>query len=384
METKSTSLTQLSPFQPKDELISYAKDQSRSKSATHKALNAGRGNPNWIAATPRDAFFLLGRFALAEARTTRDEGSLAGTPRSDGIAARLRAFLDAAPQSPGARLLQDGLDYATSTLGFDADAFSHELVDGIVGDNDPEPDRMLVHSQAVVQRYLAKTMCDERPPAGTFDLFAVECGAAAMCYVFRSLVENRVLRRGDTIALGAPIFTPYIELPRLASYAFRTVEVRQSSRSADGRHTWQYPDDEIANLPIPRSGILPRQPVEPGLVRAEADVNTEHRVISLVPEVVAWVVGRHVLELNPALLMGAVAGARQNTYLHEGCAEGIAVRRARDWIPPASGHLYHRSVGGRLPLRLVRLNGRSPGPHGREGSCAGDDRRARMGASVGL
>jgi putative transport protein len=37
------------------------------------------------------------------------------------------------------------------------------------------------------------------------------------------------------------------------------------------------------------------------------------QVISLLPELVAWWVGRHVLGLNPALLMGAVAGARQNT-----------------------------------------------------------------------
>ena len=35
--------------------------------------------------------------------------------------------------------------------------------------------------------------------------------------------------------------------------------------------------------------------------------------VSLVPELVAWWIGRHVLNLNPALLMGAIAGARQNT-----------------------------------------------------------------------
>jgi putative transport protein len=32
-----------------------------------------------------------------------------------------------------------------------------------------------------------------------------------------------------------------------------------------------------------------------------------------VPELVAWWVGRHVLGINLALLMGAGAGARQNT-----------------------------------------------------------------------
>jgi putative transport protein len=36
-------------------------------------------------------------------------------------------------------------------------------------------------------------------------------------------------------------------------------------------------------------------------------------VISSVPALVAWWIGRHVLKLNSALLMGAIAGARQNT-----------------------------------------------------------------------
>lgn len=36
-------------------------------------------------------------------------------------------------------------------------------------------------------------------------------------------------------------------------------------------------------------------------------------LVSAVPALVAWWIGRHVLKVNPALLMGAVAGARQNT-----------------------------------------------------------------------
>jgi putative transport protein len=36
-------------------------------------------------------------------------------------------------------------------------------------------------------------------------------------------------------------------------------------------------------------------------------------IISSVPALVAWWIGRHVLHINEALLMGAVAGARQNT-----------------------------------------------------------------------
>jgi aspartate 4-decarboxylase len=56
---------------------------------------------------------------------------------------------------------------------------------------------------------------------------------------FASLRANRLLRRGDTIALGSPIFTPCIELLRLEDYDLSVVEIAQN-RMADGRHGWQY------------------------------------------------------------------------------------------------------------------------------------------------
>jgi len=55
----------LSPFEIKDELIRLAKETSRTTQSAF--LNAGRGNPNWIATTPREGFFLLGQFAVTEA-----------------------------------------------------------------------------------------------------------------------------------------------------------------------------------------------------------------------------------------------------------------------------------------------------------------------------
>jgi aspartate 4-decarboxylase len=97
---------------------------------------------------------------------------------------------------------------------------------------------MLVHAEKIVARYLMKEMCDDRPPPGRFDLFAVEGGTAGMCYTFRSLVANRFLRKGDTIALGTPIFTPYLEIPELEDFSFHTVEARQTEM-VEGRHSWQ-------------------------------------------------------------------------------------------------------------------------------------------------
>jgi len=56
----------LSPFEIKDFL---AKAASKTAGASASAyLNAGRGNPNWIATEPREAFFLLGQFAITESK----------------------------------------------------------------------------------------------------------------------------------------------------------------------------------------------------------------------------------------------------------------------------------------------------------------------------
>jgi putative transport protein len=52
------------------------------------------------------------------------------------------------------------------------------------------------------------------------------------------------------------------------------------------------------------------------------NVFTAVLAVSALPALVAWWVGRHVLGMNPALLMGAIAGARQNTAsLHAAEAE---------------------------------------------------------------
>jgi aspartate 4-decarboxylase len=273
-------LEQLSPFELKDELIAYARDYSQQKSATHNFLNAGRGNPNWVATTPRDAFFTLGQFSLAESKRVWDEPDLGGMPHRSGCAQRLRTFLSQAPRAAGSVFLERALEYCVMELGFDEDAFVHELCDSTIGDNYPYPDRMLVHIEKIVHRYLVKTMCDERPPAGEFDLFAVEGGTAAMCYVFESLMLNKLLKRGDHIALGTPIFTPYIELPRLREFDLRVVEIAQSEM-VDGYHTWQYAESDLAKLEDPRvKAFFMVNPSNPASFAM--DGGTQARIVELV------------------------------------------------------------------------------------------------------
>src|SRR5579862_3456898 len=83
---------QLSPFEIKDKLIALAEDSAR-KSAI-AMLNAGRGNPNWVATTPREAFFTLGHFALAESKRVMDVDGVGGMPAKAGCAARLRVWCE--------------------------------------------------------------------------------------------------------------------------------------------------------------------------------------------------------------------------------------------------------------------------------------------------
>ena len=57
MDTKllEKKMESISPFELKNRLIDMA-DESLKKTA-RTMLNAGRGNPNWIATAPREAFF---------------------------------------------------------------------------------------------------------------------------------------------------------------------------------------------------------------------------------------------------------------------------------------------------------------------------------------
>ena len=141
-------------------------------------------------------------------------------------------FLAKNPNAPGVEPASgEPIPYAVKEFKFDADAFVHELVDSIIGDQYPSPDRMLVHAERVVHEYLAKEMCGGKAPAGKFDIFAVEGGTAAMCYIFDSLLVNHLLNRGDKVALAVPMFTPYIEVCHLDRFQFRHRRINASELS---------------------------------------------------------------------------------------------------------------------------------------------------------
>lgn len=242
------SYEKMSPFEFKNILISLAKGLKKS---TRTLLDASRGNPNWIAATPREAFFALGQFAVEESRRVWNEQDLAGQPDREEIAVRFADYCNNNQHLPGVKLLREIVDYGLIAHGFDADEWVCELADAVIGDNYPMPDRMLVHVEEIVHDFIIQEMCSNNPACSKFDLFAVEGATAAMCYIFDTMMENYLLSRGDKIAIMVPIFPPYVEIPHLACYQFNVVEIRAKEIDEQGKHTWQYPAGEMEKLADP-------------------------------------------------------------------------------------------------------------------------------------
>lgn len=244
MSTDLDKLAQLSPFELKDELIKLA-----SSVENRLMLNAGRGNPNFLATVPRHGFWQLGHFAMREAERSfayMPEG-VGGLPRLAGIEDRFEIFARDKADDKGVAFLAGAVSYVRDQLGMDAGQFLYDMCEAILGCNYPVPDRMLKSAEPIVAQYLRQEMVGKHPFVGGFDIFATEGGTAAMTYIFNTMRENRLLSPGDSIAIGMPIFTPYIEIPELNDYQLKEVLIE-----ADPAEGWQYPKAEIEKLRDPK------------------------------------------------------------------------------------------------------------------------------------
>ncbi|QCP52010.1 bifunctional aspartate transaminase/aspartate 4-decarboxylase [Trinickia violacea] len=246
---EAAKLAALSPFELKDELIKAAGGGAVERAANVAMLNAGRGNPNFLATIPRHGFWQLGLFAMREAERSfayLPEG-VGGFPKREGLTERFELFLRENKGVPGIAFLAGAVSYVRDQLGLSAGEFLYEMCEGILASNYPVPDRMLKLSEIIVGQYLRREMIGRYPFIGEFDLFAVEGGTAAMTYIFNTMRENHLVKAGDTIALGRPIFTPYIEIPRLNDYDLNVVNL-----DADVANGWQYSKEELDKLRDPK------------------------------------------------------------------------------------------------------------------------------------
>jgi len=244
------TLQELSPFEFKDKLIEIA--------TSHKdriLLNAGRGNPNFLATQPRYAFLCLGDFALKESERSYhylNAGSgFGGLPEKEGIVNRFDCYAALHAENSSISFLQAALSFALDHLGIEKEDLLYEFTHAFLGCNYPVPPRMLPLIEKVVKAYLAAELCGTTTKNEEFDLFATEGGTAAMTYLFHTLHVNEILNPGDTVAIVTPIFSPYLEIPRIPTYNLKITEIKSNEQQG-----WQVPDEELEKLLDPNIKLL--------------------------------------------------------------------------------------------------------------------------------
>ena len=238
-----SAFADLSPFELKDKLISVATTESQKV-----MLNAGRGNPNFLATQPRRAFLRLGEFAIQEAERAYSylNSGFGGLPERDGIVERFEIYAEEFPGCEGIHFLRAAISYVRDQLDLEREDFLFEMVGAFLGCNYPVPPRMLTHAEEIVGAYIGQEMFGPLPRTGAYSLFATEGGTAAMTYIFQSLQINGLIQAGDKVALGTPIFSPYLEIPPLPEYDMEVIDIRM-----DEDDNWQFPQSEIDKLADP-------------------------------------------------------------------------------------------------------------------------------------
>lgn len=273
-------LSKLSPFELKGRIIEMADEKVRKSANT--MLNAGRGNPNWVATEARNAFFAFGQFAMTECtRTFELPEGIAGVPGKEGISVRFETWLRDNASMPGVTMLRNAYEYCLIELSADADSLIEEWASGITGHNYPTPPRILDYTERIVRKYLDWAICADNPPKDNpFNLFAVEGSTAGMCYCFDVLKHNFLLNKGDAIAIMVPVFTPYIEIPELNEFEYKVLNISANGMDANGLHNWQYSAEKIEQLKDPKYKMLfvtnpsnpPSYAISPDTVKAIQEV----------------------------------------------------------------------------------------------------------------
>ncbi|WP_288201478.1 bifunctional aspartate transaminase/aspartate 4-decarboxylase [uncultured Megasphaera sp.] len=230
-------LETLGAFEISNNMLTLAQGNEKHKTF----LNAGRGNPNWINSLGRLAFNKWVEFGVSESERSMLEGDLAGYIDGEGIVERFADFFSG--NDKVSTFIKKSVDYMVDTLQLDRQAVILEFANGAVGNNYPVPSRCLVNLEKVLNAYLERALYPGTGLAQHTRLFPVEGGTAAIVYIFDSLKHNGLLKEGDKIAINMPIFTPYIQIPRLTN--FELAEINVTSTEDD---LWEIPVGEMEKL----------------------------------------------------------------------------------------------------------------------------------------
>jgi aspartate 4-decarboxylase len=275
-------LNALSPFELNYKLI---------KMAGPNALNAGRGNPNFYNAFCRKVFAELQQAAMSistpitsDVATYPVEGEhnyyQALIKQSSKWGEKKSSFFKGYLKYLAKRAREEKQDVETIML---------DVVKSALGCFYPVPPQIQPHLSLVAQEFLydlvmAAAVGNEpgaKMKPEDFECFATEGAAAGILYVFNTLKENYILLPKDKIALITPIFSPYLEMPRLSDYDLEIVELKcnpDNNYSLDDSEIDKLKDKSIKALFM----VNPANPAAFSLSKKNIDrighiVNTERK-----------------------------------------------------------------------------------------------------------
>jgi len=275
-------LDALSPFELNYKLI---------KMAGPNALNAGRGNPNFYNAFGRKVFAQLQHTAMALSDDIGDDLSTYPLPDEMNFGNALVKKSKSWPAAQGQfmRSYMKFLGKRAIEAGLKPEDMYYDMVKSTLGCYYPVPPQIQPHLNLVAESFLfdlVMAAADGTEPGAKmkpddFECFATEGAAAGILYVFNTLKENYLLLPKDKIALITPIFSPYLEMPRLSDYDLEIVELK-----CNPEKNYALDDEEIDKLKDKRIKALfmvnPANPAAFSLSKENIDrigriVNTERQ-----------------------------------------------------------------------------------------------------------
>lgn len=257
----------ISPFFLKDILINFAKG-----SDNHKILNAGRGNPNFFNKFVRKVFNLLSTILLDltyNVKSSYDDLVYYKTLSEfkdlyKSVKKRVNES-DLITNEVERTFILNYLEYLvkqSKKQGINPQKTIYNLITSIYGCFYPTPPRLQPHLEFILGDYMFNLIyngveTNDKPT--DYDYFATEGAAAGILYAFNTLAINKLLVPGDTIAIITPIFSPYLEMPKLKAYGLNIVELR--GRPEDN---YALTNDEIDKLKNPEiKGLFCVNPTNP-------------------------------------------------------------------------------------------------------------------------
>jgi aspartate 4-decarboxylase len=234
----------LSPFELNYKLI---------KMAGPNALNAGRGNPNFYNSFGRQVFADLQQAAIQLSTNKATDIHIYPLENSMNFVSALTRKAKKWSSRRG-KFFMEYMNYLIKCAREDKKdphAIIYDVVKSSLGCYYPVPPQIQPHLELVAERFLYDLVMSAadgsekgaKMKPSDFGCFATEGAAAGILYVFNTLKENYLLLPKDKIALITPIFSPYLEMPRLSDYDLEIVELK-----CDPNANYALPDSEIDKL----------------------------------------------------------------------------------------------------------------------------------------